>query len=85
MFQCLSPGRAAPGGVWLACVGRVLSAVICLGPCAAVAWPLVALLPSCTHEMLMPSFQPFLVVYLGARAAGCCGVVVASCGYDLPG
>ena len=47
----------------------------------------IVLLPSCARGMPVPYFQPqpLLVVYLGAWAAGCCEVVVASCCSVFPG
>ena len=73
-----------PGGVWLVCVGHGLSVFVCLGPCVAVTWPVVASIPSraCTASVL--SLQHLSVACLGTRAAGCCGMVVADCWLCLP-
>ena len=61
----------------LACVGRSLPAVVCLGPCMAVPWPLVVLLPNCARTVSVLSLQHLSVACLGAEMAGCCEIVVA--------
>ena len=65
-------------GLGVSC-GHDLPAVVCLRPCAAVTWPLVAPMPSCARTASVLSLQHLSIICLGAEAAGCCEMVVTGC------
>ena len=63
----------------LVCTRHGLVALSCLQPCASVAWLPIALPLSCACEKHAKCHQCVLIAHLGAGAAGCPAVVVASC------